>query len=160
MIRPATTADAPAICALWNGWITDTTVTFTHIPKLLENVIAMIAFRQTMGRAFVVADDGGVVGFASYDQFRAGDGYTTCMEHSVMLAPQVHSRGMGRALVTAIEDHARNAGAHQMIAGVTGENAAGRAFHERLGYRPIATIPEAGFKFGRHIDLLLMQKFL
>ena len=47
-----------------------------------------------------------------------------------------------------------------MIAGVSGENAQGRAFHERLGYRVIATVPEAGFKFGRFIDLVLMQKFL
>jgi len=60
----------------------------------------------------------------------------------------------------AIEDHARSTGAHQMIAGVSGENAQGRGFHASLGYREIATVPEAGYKFGRFIDLVLMQKFL
>ena len=55
---------------------------------------------------------------------------------------------------------ASRSGAHQMIAGVSGENAQGRAFHERLGYRVIAIVPEAGFKFGRFMDLVLMQKFL
>jgi L-amino acid N-acyltransferase YncA len=69
-------------------------------------------------------------------------------------------RGTGRALLQAVEDHARQGGAHQMIAGVSGENPEGRAFHDRMGYREIATVPEAGFKFGRFMDLVLMQKFL
>ena len=47
-----------------------------------------------------------------------------------------------------------------MIAGVSGENPDGRAFHERMGYRVLAVVPDAGFKFGRFMDLVLMQKFL
>ena len=47
-----------------------------------------------------------------------------------------------------------------MIAGVSAENPEGRAFHEKLGYRVVAIMPEAGYKFGRYIDLVLMQKFL
>ena len=74
--------------------------------------------------------------------------------------PSAHGRGIGRALMTALEAHARAAGAHQMIAGVSGENQGGIAFHARLGYRQIATVAQAGFKFGRFIDLVLMQKFL
>lgn len=62
--------------------------------------------------------------------------------------------------MAAIEAHAKGAGAHQMIAGVSAENPEGRAFHEKLGYRLIATVPQAGFKFGRFMDLILMQKFL
>ena len=69
-------------------------------------------------------------------------------------------KGLGRALMQAIEDHARAAGAHQMIAGVSGGNPEGQAFHASVGFRHIATVPEAGFKFGRFIDLVLMQKFL
>ena len=56
--------------------------------------------------------------------------------------------------------HARAAGAHVMIAGVSGENAEGRAFHLALGYREIATLCEVGYKFGRWMDIVLMQKFL
>jgi L-amino acid N-acyltransferase len=58
------------------------------------------------------------------------------------------------------EDHARAQGAHQMIAGISGENGEGRAFHERFGYRHVATVLEAGYKFGRYIGLVLMQKIL
>jgi L-amino acid N-acyltransferase len=161
MIRPATAADAPALAALLNHWIEHTAVTFNPVPKTEADILAMIADKAAAGHAFLVAEDAGrVIGQASYGQFRGGVGYKTCMEHSISLAPGIPRQGLGRALLQAIEDHARAAGAHQMIAGVSGENADGRAFHERLGYRHIATVPEAGFKFGRYMDLVLMQKIL
>lgn len=161
MIRPARPEDAPAIAALLNHWIENTAVTFSPTPKTPEEVAATIAVKAQLGHAFLVAMDGErLIGQASYGQFRAGIGYATCMEHSISLLPGASGSGTGRRLLTAIEDHAREAGAHQMIAGVSGENAAGRAFHERMGYRLTATIPEAGFKFGRFIDLLLLTKFL
>ena len=114
------------------------------------------------GRAFLIgaADDGRVLGFASYDQFRAGNGYVHAMEHTVILAPEAHGRGLGRALMTAIEEHARIRGGHSMVAGVSGENAAGIAFHRALGYAHVGLLPQSGRKFGRWLDLVLMQKFL
>ncbi len=161
MIRPAEPADAKALAALLNHWITATAVTFNPVPKSEDDILGMIAAKAAAGHAFLVADqDGQLLGQASYSQFRGGEGYRTCMEHSISLAPLAKGRGIGRALLQAIEDHARAQGAHQMIAGVSGENPEGRAFHERMGYRHIATIPEAGFKFGRFMDLVLMQKFL
>ncbi|MES2667095.1 MAG: N-acetyltransferase family protein [Pseudomonadota bacterium] len=160
MIRPATEQDAAAICALWNPLITDGTATFARTPRTTAEVAALIAQRKADGHAFLVACDGPLLGYAGYAQFRGGDGYATCMEHSINLAPAAQGKGVGRLLMTAIEDHARARGAHQMIAGVSGENAAGQAFHARLGYAPVATIPQAGHKFGRYIDLVLMQKFL
>ena len=161
MIRPARPADAPALAALLNHWIEHTAVTFNPVPKTEEDILLMLAAKSAAGHAFLVADEAGqVVGQASYGQFRGGPGYATCMEHSISLAPEARGGGIGRALMQALEDHARSFGAHQMIAGVSGENPEGRAFHERLGYRLIATVPEAGFKFGRFMDLWLMQKFL
>ncbi len=161
MIRPACAADAPALAAILNHWILHTSVTFNPVPKTPEDILATIADKAAAGHAFLVAEDAGhIIGQAAYGQFRGGAGYRTCMEHSISLLPGTPRKGLGRALLTAIEDHARTAGAHQMIAGVSGENPDGQAFHTRMGYRPIATIPEAGFKFGRYIDLVLMQKFL
>ena len=65
-----------------------------------------------------------------------------------------------RALLQAVEAHARAGGAHQMIAGVSGENPDARAFHAAQGYHEVAILREAGFKFGRFMNLVLMQKFL
>jgi phosphinothricin acetyltransferase len=82
------------------------------------------------------------------------------MEHTIQLAPEASGRGHGRALMTAVEDHARAGGAHSMFAGVSGENPEGRAFHARLGYVETAILPQVGWKFGRWMDLVLMQKIL
>jgi L-amino acid N-acyltransferase len=161
MIRPARAADAPALAALFNHWIETTAVTFNPVPKTGAEIRDMILAKSSAGHAFLVAeDDGHIIGQASYGQFRGGPGYATCMEHSISLLPGTSRKGLGRALLTAIEDHARAGKAHQMIAGISGENVDGQAFHARMGYRHLATIPEAGFKFGRYMDLVLMQKFL
>jgi phosphinothricin acetyltransferase len=161
MIRPACAEDAPAIAALLNHWIVNTAITFNPVPKSAEEIATQIAAKAAAGHGYFVAvGEDGLVGQASYGQFRAGVGYATCMEHSISLAPDRRGSGIGRALMAAIEGHARGAGAHQMIAGVSGENPEGRAFHAKLGYEMIATIPEAGFKFGRFMDLWLMRKFL
>jgi L-amino acid N-acyltransferase len=159
-LRRATTGDAAAIAALWNPWIRDSAITFNALEKTPQDVAVLIADRDRLGHATFVAADGALLGFATYAQFRGGVGYATCMEHTIVLAPAARGRGAGRALMTAVEDHARAAGAHQMIAGVSGENADGIAFHARLGYTKIATVAQAGHKFGRFIDLVLMQKFL
>ena len=160
MIRNATPADAAALADLWNPWIRETAITFNAQEKSPDDIARMIADRQAAGHAFLLAEDAGLLGFATYSQFRGGIGYATCMEHTVILWPQARGRGVGRALMQAVEGHARQAGAHQMIGGVSGENPEGRAFHAALGYREVAIIREAGFKFGRFMDLVLMQKFL
>lgn len=160
MIRPARSDDAQALADLWNPWIRNTAVTFNSIEKTAADITAMMAARAADGHGFFVAADQSLLGFASYAQFRGGIGYAHAMEHTVVLAPEARGRGIGRALMSRVEAHARAAGAHVMIAGVSGENAEGRAFHLALGYREIATLCEVGYKFGRWMDIVLMQKFL
>jgi L-amino acid N-acyltransferase YncA len=155
MIRPATTADAPAIAAIWNHYIRETTVTFLPDEKSIEDVEKMVATDVCL-----VADDGGVQGFARYFQFRGGRGYFHTVEHTVLLAAGTAGRGYGRGLMKALMAHAAQAGKHSMWAGVSGENKAGVSFHVALGFEEIARLPEVGFKFGRWIDLVLMQKRL
>lgn len=161
IVRPARTDDLPALAALWNPVIRDTTITFSSEEKSVEGLAAMIAARRADGHEFLVAaDDEGLAGFATYAQFRGGNGYRHALEHTIILAPRAWGRGTGRGLMAAIEGHARAAGGHTLFAGVSGENAAGVAFHERAGFAVVARIPEAGRKFGRWLDLVLMMKFL
>ncbi|WP_022702980.1 GNAT family N-acetyltransferase [Pseudorhodobacter ferrugineus] len=159
--RFATHADIAALLAIWNPVIRDTIVTLNAVEKTAEDLAQMIADKAAAGHAFLVAEDAGRVhGFASYGQFRAGIGYARCMEHTIVLGPDARGHGIGRALITAIEDHARAGGAHSIFAGVTAENAQGHAFHAAMGYTHVVTLREVGFKFGRWLDLHLMQKFL
>jgi L-amino acid N-acyltransferase len=161
MIRPALPQDAGAIAAIWNHVIRETAATFNAEEKSVSDIAAIVTARQVAGRAFVVAQEaGGVVGFATYDQFRGGVGYRHSMEHTVHFLPVAHGRGFGRALLAALEDHARMAGVHVMIAGVSSENQAGRRFHEAMGYQLSGTVPQVGHKFGRWMDLWLLHKIL
>lgn len=160
MIRAATEADAGAVAALWNHWIRDTLVTFNAAEKSDAEVAGMIAARQAAGQAFLVAAEGGLLGFATYAQFRGGVGYARTMEHTVLLAPAARGRGLGRALMRAVEDHAQGAGVHSLFGGVSGANPEGRAFHLALGFAEVAVLREVGWKWGRWLDLHLMQKTL
>lgn len=160
MIRDATMADAGAVAAIWNHHIRETVATFNSVKKTGAEVAALITARQGQ-RCFLVAEDQGrLQGFATYDQFRGGVGYSHSMEHTVLLAPDAGGHGLGGALMAAVEAHATTAGAHVMVAAVTAENAAGRAFHAKLGYIQVGEMQQVGRKFDRWMNLVLMQKIL
>lgn len=161
MIRPTRTEDLEPLRALWNPLIRDTLVTFSSEEKTASAMTAYHASRCAAGHGFFTAlADGVPVGFATYGQFRGGNGYARSMEHTVILGPGARGHGLGRALMIAVEDHARRAGHHVMMAGVSGGNPEGRAFHESIGYQLAGTVPEVGWKFGRYWDLWLLQKIL
>ncbi|MGI3170452.1 N-acetyltransferase family protein [Pseudooceanicola sp. C21-150M6] len=159
--RPATPDDYPQIIAIWTPYYRETTVTFASEEKTLETLGDYIEGRRSRGREFFVAEvEGQIAGFASYDQFRAGDGYVHAMEHTIILGPAARGQGIGRRLMQAVEDHARAGGVHTMVAGVSGENDAGIAFHKAVGYEDCGRLPQSGRKFGRWLDLVLLQKIL
>lgn len=160
-IRDATAADAAAIAAIWNPVIRDTAATFNSAEKTPADIAQMIATRQTDGHAFLLATrDDRLLGFATFAQFRGGVGYARTMEHTIILAPEATGQGTGRALMHSLESRARAAGAHSLFAGVSAENPAGLAFHARLGFVEAARLQQVGHKFGRYMDLVLLQKFL
>lgn len=161
ILRDAVAADAEALAGLMNHWITGSTITFNAVTRTPQDIVQMIADKAKAGHALILAEEAGVLrGYATYGQFRAGVGYARSMEHSIALAADARGRGIGRALLGRIEDHARAGGAHSLFAGISGENTAGQAFHAANGFAHVAVIREVGFKFGRWLDLVLMQKFL
>lgn len=158
LVRAAREGDAAEIAAIWNVFVRDTAVTFTTDEKTAVGIAADISAR---GAGVQAAELGGaVVGFATYSAFRGGPGYGRTKEHSVMLSPEVRGMGVGRMLMEALFEVARAEGVHSLFAGVSGENPDGVAFHRALGFEERARLPEVGFKFGRWMDLVLMQKFL
>lgn len=161
MIRPARDTDAAAIAAVWNPIIRNTAVTFTSVEKTEADIVALLGARAKAGQPFLVAEAEGVVlGFASFFEFRAGPGYARTREHSVNLAQQARGKGLGRALMHALEHEARAQGIHTLIGAVSAENTASVNFHENLGYAEAGRLRAVGWKFGRFHDLVLMQKLV
>ncbi|MDE0521891.1 MAG: GNAT family N-acetyltransferase [Boseongicola sp.] len=157
IIRPAVEGDAGRLAEIQNPVIRDTAITFN--PRERSETEMRVAVRDRP--CFLVAEVGGrVMGFASYDQFRKGPGYARTVEHTIVISEEGRGQGMGRALMDAIVEHARDAGIGSIWAGVSGENPAGVAFHASLGFEEVARLPKVGYKFGRWMDLVLLRKCL
>ena len=158
IIRTAKPSDAERIAEIWNAVIRDTSRTFTSQEKTAAALQVDISER---GDGFIVVEVNGTVeGFATYFAFRGGPGYQHTKEHTISLTKVVQSNGVGRAMMARLEENAKAEGVHSLFAGVSGENLDGIAFHAAIGYREVARLPEVGRKFGRWMDLVLMQKFL
>ena len=159
-IREAMPADSARIAEIWNKTIRESLATFNSVEKTPCDVSDLLSTRSGCAGSFLVADAGGVKGFATYGQFRGGVGYRWTAEHTIVLAPSARRMGIGSSLMTALEQIARQNGVHSMIAGISAENPSAVTFHASIGFRQIARLPEVGFKFGRWLDLILMQKFM
>ena len=161
IIRPATSGDIANITAIWNPAIRESLATFNNVEKTAEDIEDSIIQKTAANHAFLVAEENeALLGFAYYGQFRGGIGYARTMENTIYLAADAAGRGVGRALMGALEDHARSACAHLMFAGVCAENTEGLAFHKAVGYTEVARLAEVGRKFNRWLDLVLLQKQL
>ena len=158
MIRAATARDAKDIAILWNWMIRETLATFTSVEKTDQEIATLIEQRKGM---FVVAErDSTIVGFATCGTFRSGPGYAATREHTVIVSPQAHGRGFGRALLTAVEMIAKAQRVHVMIAAISSANPAAITFHEAMGYSETGRMPQVGRKADHWLDLVLMQKIL
>jgi len=158
MIRDATDADLPAIRDIYNHAVQHTTAIWNDSQVDLDDRRAWYAARAGRGFPVLVADaDGAVLGYASYGDFRAFDGFRGTVEHSVYVAPGARGRGLGRALLAALIDRARAQGLHVMVAAIEAGNAPSLALHRALGFRQVGTMDQVGQKFGRWLDLTLME---
>jgi len=160
-IRPAAEADLPALTAIYNQVIASSTAVYSDDPVDVADRLAWWIARTGQGYPVLVADMADeVIGFSTFGDFRAWPGYRFSVEHSVHVAAGRRGGGVGRALVEALFPIAAALGKHVMIAGVDGENAASIRFHERLGFEQAGRLRQVGFKFGRYLDLVFLQRFL
>lgn len=157
-IRQAKAADAKEIAAITNAIIRDTLVTFTTDERSLDSIARDIEAR---GPAYLVAEqDDQILGFATYGPFRSGPGYAQCRELTIQLATDAREQGTGRVLMRALEAAARAEGTHALVAGISSANPGAVSFHAAVGFVEVGRMPEVGFKWGKRLDLVLMQKIL
>jgi len=161
-----TTADAgeedlPGILAIYNDVIARTTAVYQEEPVTLDNRRAWLGSRRAQGFPVLAArDETGVLGFASFGEFRVWPCYRHTVEHSVHVRADRRSQGIGRSLVVALLERARVMGKHVMVAGVDADNAASLHLHQALGFVPVARFHEVGRKFDRWLDLIFLQRLL
>ena len=160
-IRDALADDLPGILAIYNDVMATSTAIYRDEPATLDAHLEWWRQRLALGYPVLVAtDERGVAGVASFGDFRQWPGYRFTVEHSVHVRADCRGRGVGGALMTPLLARATALGKHVMIAGVDAENVASRRFHERLGFEPVAHFRQVGFKFGRWLDLMFLQRFL
>ncbi len=159
-IRSATDADADALAMLHNALIGSTTIEWTETP---HDGNGMLAWLRDHDEVFVAEDDDGLAGFAAYGPFRdivKRPGYRFTVENSIHIRQDCWGTGLGRRLMERVIEAARAAGKHTMVAAVDGENEGSVRFHERLGFVEVGRMPQLGEKFGRWLDLVLLQRHL
>jgi phosphinothricin acetyltransferase len=153
---------AGQILDIFNDAIANSTALYDYQPRTLESMIAW--FRVKEANRFPVvgleADDGQLLGFASYGSFRAWPAYKYTVEHAVYVHWDHRGKGIGLALMRRLIAEARAQDYHVLVGGIDAANAASIALHGKLGFTHAGTIRQAGFKFGRWLDLAFYQLIL
>ena len=158
-IRDARDADAARICEIYNDAVLNTTAIWNDKPVDAEERLGWMRARLALGYPVLVAVDAKdeVVGYASFGDWRAFEGYRHTVEHSVYVRSDQRGGGIGRHLMAALIGRARAIGKHAMVAGIEAGNAGSIALHKKLGFVEVGLLPQVGCKFGRWLDLAFLQ---
>lgn len=158
LIRPAAEADLSAILAIYNDAVLHTTAIWNETPVDLDNRRAWFEGRIARNQPVLVAEVAGeVVGYASYGDWRAFEGFRQTQEHSVYVRTDRKGKGTGAQLMKSLIETATQRGVHVLIGCIEAENAASIRLHEKLGFRFVGRFGEVGQKFGRWLDLTCME---
>jgi L-amino acid N-acyltransferase len=158
--RLAERRDAQAIRAIYNTEVTATTVTFDLVPRTLDDQVTWIDAHSGGHPAVVAEVDGEVVGFGSLSPFRDRPAYAGTVEDSLYVATDHRGRGVGRALLDELLRLAQAHGFHTVIARIVGGHETSIALHRACGFEMVGTEREVGRKFGRWLDVVVMQRML
>ena len=153
-VRPATSADADRICAIYNHYIATTTISFEEAPVTAADMAQRIADVAAANLPWLVMLEGDtLIGYAYATKWRVRAAYRFAVESSVYLDPAHAGKGAGTMLYQALLDELRQRELHLAIGGIAQPNEASVRLHERLGFKKVAHFEEVGLKFGRWIDV-------
>jgi len=150
------------VLSILNEAILTSTALYDYQPRTSEMMSAWFAAKEA-GRFPVIgveSEDGELMGFASYGTFRAWPAYKYSVEHSVYVDSKFRGRWIARVLMLRLIELARAQDLHTLIGVIDAENSASLALHERLGFIRCGKIQQAGFKFGRWLDVEFHQLLL
>ncbi|MDN4061603.1 N-acetyltransferase family protein [Massilia sp. YIM B02769] len=158
IIRPARDADADAICAIYNHYVTTTTISFEEAPVAPAEMVQRIAAVVEADLPWLVMLEGEtLIGYAYAAKWRVRAAYRYSVESSIYMAPESAGQGAGRMLYEALLVQLRERDLHLVIGGIAQPNEASVRLHERLGFQKVAQFNEVGLKSGRWIDVAYWQ---
>jgi phosphinothricin acetyltransferase len=151
-----------AIQDIFNDAIVNSTALYDYVPRSREVMEAWFEAKEKAALPVIglLDEDGALMGFGSYGPFRPHAAYKYSVEHSVYVETRFRGRGVGRRLLEELIRRARDQDYHMMIGVIDAQNASSIALHEKLGFSACGSIRQAGYKFGRWLDLALYQKVL
>ena len=162
LIRPSSDADLDAITRIYTHHVLHGTGTFETTPPTTTEMAARRADVLRKGLPWLVVEENGVVlGFAYGNWFEPRPAYRFSVEDSIYLAPEASGKGLGRALLAELLAALERAGVRRVMA-VIGDtaNLGSIGVHRALGFEPAGSIPACGWKFGRWLDIVFMQRSL
>lgn len=160
-VRLATIDDAEAIRGIYNREVTGSTVTFDLVPRSLEAQQAWLRAHAGAHPAVVAEVEGGsIVGFGSLSPYRSRPAYSTTVEDSVYVHHEHRGRGVGRSVLAELVRLADVQGFHAVMARIAGGHEASIGLHHSCGFELVGIEREVGRKFGKWLDVALMQKLL
>ena len=162
-IREATPADLPHVREIYNHYVANSTVTFDEDPLSLRELRAKYANLEKLGLPFIVAvsPGGQVLGYAYVFPWKTKAAYRFTVENSIYLGPAATGKGLGRALMTELIARSKAKGLKEIVAVIADKGAdASIALHREFGFTEIGHMGKVGFKFGRWLGTILMQKSL
>lgn len=161
-IRDAADGDMPSVHAIYAHHVLHGLASFEEVPPPVDELRSRRANVLALGLPYLVAvSEGEIAGYAYAGTYRTRSAYRYTVEDSVYLAPDAGRRGIGTALLRALIDRCEAGPWRQMLA-VIGDSAnhASIRLHQRLGFTVVGTLPSVGYKFGRWVDSVLMQRAL
>lgn len=159
-IRPSQDSDLPQITAIYAHHVLHGTGTFETTPPTEADMTTRRADVLGKGLPYLVADEGGrVLGFAYCQWFKPRPAYRFSAEDSIYLHPEAAGKGLGRELLGALAADAEAAGVRKLIAVIGDSNNLGSVgVHRTLGFLPVGVFKSCGWKFGKWLDIVLMEK--
>jgi L-amino acid N-acyltransferase YncA len=159
-LRDAIAADLPVINEIYNHYVLHSTCTYQTEPGTAEERAAWFAAHGAKHPVIVAEQDGRVIGWASLSRFHQRRAYENTVEDSVYLHHEARGKGLGTLLLKELIARAQALRHHTMIGGISADQAASIALHAKLGFTEAARLREVGFKFGRWLDVVWMQRML
>ena len=159
-IRLATRQDLRAVDEIYNYYVLHSTCTYQEEPNAPGQREAWFDAHGAEHPVTVIESEGKVVGWGSLSTFHARSAYRRTVENSVYVRLDLHRRGIGAALLDDLIRRATALGHHTIIAGIDAEQGPSISIHRKFGFEDVARLKEVGFKFGRWLDVIYMQKML